>query len=319
MFDLKKVFIDIYEVSLTLFKIMIPTVIIVKVLQEFGIVFILNNIMEPLTSIIGLPVEVTIVLTTTMLTNLYTGLIVFSGIALSSDFNIAQATILATCMLLTHSLPIEVLISHKSGARIGPILIIRLAGGFFLCFILNQIFILTGWLSEPATLTLPQLFQSDSLLDWIINQAKGFAFIQAIIILLMFLLEFFRSIGLERLIRIMMKPFFKFIGVGDQAATIAIVGVTLGVSFGGGLLIKEVKSGKIPKKDVFGVLCFINLIHSVFEDTSLMMLLGANLFIILVIRTIFSILTVFVIMRITLKLPDYFWDKFLTNKNIPAK
>ena len=40
-------------------------------------------------------------------------------------------------------------------------------------------------------------------------------------------------------------------GVGDKAATIAVVGVTLGLGFGGGLLIKEVSSGNIPKEDVF--------------------------------------------------------------------
>ena len=66
-------------------------------------------------------------------------------------------------------------------------------------------------------------------------------------------------------------------GVGDKAATIAVVGVTLGQS-GGGLLIKGVSSGNIPKEDVFGVLSFLNLSHSVFEDTAVAMLLGPNLY-----------------------------------------
>ena len=106
-------------------------------------------------------------------------------------------------------------------------------------------------------------------------------------------------------------------GIGDQAATIAIVGVTLGISFGGGLLIKEVESGTIPKKDVFGVLCFINLLHSVFEDTSVAMLLGPSLFIILVVRIIFTVLLVVLLMRIVTLLPDIIWQNFLTNNNIP--
>ena len=36
-------------------------------------------------------------------------------------------------------------------------------------------------------------------------------------------------------------------------STIAIVGVTLGLGFGGGLLIKDVETGEIPKEDVFGI------------------------------------------------------------------
>ena len=319
MLDLKKVFKDIYEVSLTLFKIMIPTIIVVKILQEFGIVYYLNNLMEPLTSLVGLPAEIAIVITTTMLTNLYAGLIVFSGVTLSSDLTIAQATILATCMLFTHALPVEVLISHKSGARIGIILFLRVAGGFFLCFVLNQVFIFTGWLSEPTTVSLPQFAQSESLLDWTLNQFKGLVFIQIVIVILLFTLELIRVIGIEKIIRFLIKPFLKLIGIGEQASTIAVVGVTLGVSFGGGLLIKEVKSGKIPKKDVFGTLCFINLTHSVFEDTSLMMLLGANLFIILFIRAVYSMLIVAIVMYFSMKLPEYLWNKLLTNKNIPTK
>ena len=44
-------------------------------------------------------------------------------------------------------------------------------------------------------------------------------------------------------------------GVGDKAATIAVVGVTLGLGFGGGLLIK-VSSGNIPKEDVLACWAF---------------------------------------------------------------
>ncbi len=79
-FQLRKTCVDIVDVSVTLFKIMIPTLIVVKILEEIGVVLILNQIMAPLTSLMGLPVEMAIVLTTTMLTNPYAGLIVFSNL-----------------------------------------------------------------------------------------------------------------------------------------------------------------------------------------------------------------------------------------------
>ena len=91
--------------------------------------------------------------------------------------------------------------------------------------------------------------------DWAIEQIKALIFVQIVIIVLLFFLEGLRVIGVERLIKIALNPFLRFMG-GDQAATIAVVGVTLGLGFGGGLLIKEVASGTIPKKDVFGVLSF---------------------------------------------------------------
>ena len=70
-FRMKKTCVDIVDVSFTLFKIMIPTLILVKTLEELGVVLMLNQIMAPLTSLMGLPVEMAIVLTTTMLTNPY--------------------------------------------------------------------------------------------------------------------------------------------------------------------------------------------------------------------------------------------------------
>jgi hypothetical protein len=317
MFNIRKVTRDIIDVSLTLFKIMIPTLIVVKIVQDLGGIIILNNIMTPLLSVIGLPNQMAIVITTTMLTNPYVGLIVFSNLSISGDFSIAQASILASFMLLTHSLPIEVLISRKSGARARAILTLRIGAAFVLCYFLHTIFSMTGWLSDPAPVALPDVSASNTLFAWILAQIKGLLFIQLIIIILIFFLELLRIIGVEKLIRIALSPFLRFMGIGDQAATIAIVGVTLGISFGGGLLIKEVESGTIPKKDVFGVLCFINLLHSVFEDTSVAMLLGPSLFIILVVRIIFTVLLVVLLMRIVTLLPDIIWQNFLTNNNIP--
>ena len=317
MFSIRNVIRDIIDISLTLFKIMIPTLIVVKIIQDLGGIVILNALMTPVLSLIGLPDQMAIVLTTTMLTNPYVGLLVFSNLNVSADFSTAQASILATFMLLTHSLPVEILISRRCGIRARAILLLRIGGAFVLCYLLHVIFSITGCLSDPALTTLPDVTAPNTFFDWALGQLKGLLFVQLIIIILVLFLELLRAVGIERLIRITLRPFLKSMGIGDQAATIAIVGVTLGIGFGGGLLIKEVGSGKIPKKEVFAVLCFINLLHSVFEDTSVVMLFGPSLLIILVVRTIFAILVVALLMRVVLLLPDIVWNKFLTNDNIP--
>ena len=45
MFPVRKVVTDIIDVSVTLFKIMIPTLIVVKLLQEIGVVELLNHVL----------------------------------------------------------------------------------------------------------------------------------------------------------------------------------------------------------------------------------------------------------------------------------
>jgi hypothetical protein len=69
---------------------------------------------------------------------------------------------------------------------------------------------------------------------------------------------------------------------------------------------------------VFGVLSFLNLLHSVFEDTSVVMLMGPNLFIVLVGRTLYAMLFVYVLMRVAKALPEAAWHRFLTNNQIPT-
>ena len=309
---------DIIDVSVELFKIMIPTLIVVKLLQELGIVDLLTALLAPAMSFIGLSADLAVVLTTTMLTNPYAGLIVFAGSPAVEGLTVGQASIAASFMLFTHSLPVEVLISRKAGVRMRVTVLLRIGGAFLFCFILHHILQLTGWLNAQAFVSLPQFTQSSSLLEWGVDQIKGLIFVQLVIIVLLFFLEFLRIIGVERLIRMALHPFLKFMGVGDKAATIAVVGVTLGLGFGGGLLIKEVSKAEIPRKDVFGVLCFINLLHSVFEDTSVVMLLGPNLLIVLIGRTLYAMLIVYALMRVVKSLPDAVWLRYLTNNRIPA-
>ncbi len=317
--NVKKVIADIIEVSVTLFKIMIPTLIVVKILQEIGIVGLLTALMEPAMSIIGLPAEMAVVLTTTMLTNPYAGLIVFAGMPLDGGLSMAEATLAASFMLFTHSLPVEVLISRKAGVRARVTILLRVGGAVLFCAVLDYVLSATGMLAGPAFVSLPQFTPAAGLDIWVIDQIKGLLFVQLVIIVLLFLLEFLRIIGVERLIRMALHPFLKFMGVGDKAATIAVVGVTLGLGFGGGLLIKEVAGGHIPRRDVFGVLCFINLLHSLFEDTSVVMLMGPNLGIILVGRMLYSMLFIFVLMHLVHNLPERWWQTMLTNDNIPPQ
>ena len=310
---------DIIEVSWELFKIMIPTLIIVKILTEIGVVSQLDSVCAPLLSVIGLPANLVVVVTTTMLTNPYAGLIVFSGIPLADNFSVAQASILAVFMLFTHSLPVEVLISRRAGVRMRVVLFARVGGGFICCAFLNQLFAFTGWFAEPAFISLPEFVVTNNLFDWGVSQVKGLVMVQLIIIVLLGFLALLKAVGIEALMHRLLAPFLSLLGIGGRASTIAVVGVTLGLGFGGGLLIKEVKSGSIPRSDVFGVLVFINLFHSVIEDTAVVLLLGPSLIVIVLGRFLFTILFVWITMLGVGSLSDSVWRNMLTNRNIPEK
>ena len=310
---------NIFEITYELFRIMIPTLIIVKILQELGFVDILNNLLSPLMFLVGLPEEIGIVVTTTILTSPYTGLAVLAGLPLENGLTSAQASVLGLLILFAHSLPIEALICRRAGVRIRATIFVRLILGFLFCVMLHQFLNATNLLSSQATIIIPFSEPSPILLDWVFNQIKTLFIIFIIIVLIVILIEIFKYIGIQRLIELSLKPFLNLIGVGERASTIAVVGVTLGIGFGGGLLIQEVKSGKIKYKDVFGVITLIGMLHSVIEDTVLVSLMGANIFITLLLRCILTLLCVYLILKIFSNYSEDFWKKYLVNENIPKQ
>jgi hypothetical protein len=317
MNKIKELSISSYEITYELFKIMIPTLIVIKILEEIGFVDILNKFCAPLMLLLGLPEAISLVFTTSMLTSPYAGLIIFSGLSLDTSFTAAQASVLGLLILFTHSLPIEVIICRKVGVRARAMIFVRLGLGVLSCYLLNIFFQVTGYMNYPATILLPSLQSAPDILSWVMSQLKGLGMIFIIIIALVIILDFLKYIGVEKLIEKALKPFLNFLGVGEKASTIAVVGVTLGIGFGAGLLIKEVKTGKLHYKDVFGIIILIGMLHSIIEDTAVVSLIGSNLIVTLFLRAVLTLCIVYIFMRLGKKFTEEFWQKHLTNYNIP--
>ncbi len=319
MYKIKTIAKNIFSITYNLFKVMIPTIVIVKILEDLGFVVLLNNFLSPLMSLLDLPQELSIVFTTTMLTNIYSGLVIFSGINLESPLSSGQVSILGLLMLFTHSLPLEAMICRKAGVRIRVVLFTRLFIGFLACFILNKIIIFFGLLNEQAVIIIPQTTQQISLYDWVNVQLKMLSLVCILITTIVIVLEIFKYLKIQKLIELSLKPFLSFLNIGKEASTIVLVGATLGISFGGGLLIQEVKSGKIYFKDVFGALVLLGLFHSLIEDTGLVSLMGANIIIIFFIRVLIALLVTCLLIKLLSKSTDLFWKKHLINNNIKEK
>lgn len=321
IYDFQKVSKDIVTVSLALFRIMIPTIIIVKIAQEMGADDLLVALFAPLMSAMDLPASMAIVLVTTLLTNPYAGIIVATSVAEIANLTVGQMSIVALFMLFTHGLPLEAMVSRRVGVQLWFIVSLRVLTAFLSGILLAKIFAITGWYSAPAPVNFLQLsgLQTGdaSLGAWVMAQIGAILAIQLVIIVLVAGLELLRLLGVERFMTWLLRPVLRVMGIGDRASTIAIVGVTLGLSFGSGLLMKDVATGTICKRDVFGVVCFVNLIHSVIEDTAIVLILGPSLFVILFVRLVISVLITMLVMAGARLLPDHLWQVYLTNHHIP--
>ena len=200
----KSVLRDIVTVSVALFRVMIPTLIVVKLAQMVGAVDVLTKLAAPVVTLMGLPEDVAIVLTTTALTNPYAGLMVLAATPIEGGLNIGQASIMASFMLFTHGLPVEAAISRQAGIKATAVIVLRLAAAVLFGILLHVVFQATGALQGAALMNLPQFTENADLVTWALDQIKGLVFVFCVIVVLLFFLEGLRVIGVERVMRAMM-------------------------------------------------------------------------------------------------------------------
>jgi hypothetical protein len=304
---------DVLRTSGVLFKIMIPVSIVVKILQELGAITFIGDMLYPVMKYVGLPGEFGLVWATGMITNLFGGIIAFISISDGFSLSVAQVTTLAMMMLVAHTFPIELPIARRSGVRIPVMFIIRFGFGFLFGWIIFKFSQVTGWYSETAHIAWkPNHTPDPSLMGWIISQLKNYLVILCFIFCLILLIRILKLVGILDAINKGLTPFLRFLGIGGEVATIALVGLTLGIVYGGALIINEAKTNpRISKKDVFYALTLMGLCHSVIEDTILMVSLGASFFGVFVIRLILAVLVVFLLVKLTQFLSEKSWNRFL--------
>lgn len=288
---------EIYSVSITLFRLMIPVILVVKLLEELGGVELLAAVLGPLMSMIGLPDSMGLVWAATLSANIYAGMLVFFTQSQQEVLSVAQVTVVAGLLLMAHGLPIEARIAQKAGVRLGATLLVRIGGGLLFAALLNLIYSQGGWLQNPNELYWQPDPVDSSLGGWALAQVKSLLMIQLVIILLLSGLKVLRLLGVERLMTWLLQPLLRLLGIGREATSITIIGVTLGLSFGGALLIREAQAGHVSKRDVFASMAFLGLCHSLIEDTLLVMLLGAHLSGVLCLRLAFSLITIALMTR----------------------
>lgn len=289
---------EVLSVYATLLKVMVPALIVVKALDMVGGTRWLAWLLSPAMQLAGLPDTMGIVWAAAMLANIYTAMIVFAGIAAHEPLTVAQVTVLGTMILVAHSLPVEGAVARTVGVSWRATLTIRIGGALLLGMLLNLAYSAGGWLQMPSRLLWEPEALESGLLAWGLDQLRMLGWILVVIAALMASLRLLRILGIERLMHALLAPVLDLIGIGKEAGNITIIGATLGLSFGAGLLIREARAGVLNRRDIFLAMAFLGLCHSVIEDTLLIVLLGADLSGILWARLFFALVAIAVLARI---------------------
>ena len=310
----KKILVNIFQettkIFWILFKVILPVIIVIRALELIGAIPFLAKFLEPLTSFIGIDGSLGLVWMAAILVNIYAGLAAFASLQAIFDYSVAETTILGLIILIAHSLPIGVAIAKKS--RISWIfnLSFRFLNAIIAGKILNLIFTKYELFSKPnqSVLQVPNEFVSN--FEWAILQIQNFFIIFLIIFFIITTINVLKALGVWTFIINIMKIPLSYLGMSEKVANIILIGLTLGISFGGGFLIEESKKNNISKKDILLSLSFLSLCHSIIEDTILILLLGSHISGILFFRFIYTVIII-LLMKILLETK---MQKFILSK-----
>jgi hypothetical protein len=154
-----------------------------------------------------------------------------------------------------------------------------------------------------------------SWLGWTQAEIKNLVVIFLIILALIFVMRLLAWLKIIDLLEKLLEPILTRLGMSRAAAPTTIIGMILGLSYGGGLIIQEAHSGRLGKYDVFFSLALLSICHSIIEDGLLMVLLGGHLSGVLWARVLFSLLVIYLLVKIVHRMPDAAFNRLLIRKS----
>lgn len=296
-----------------LLKAMVPVMILVRIGIEYGLIDIVAQGFEPLMELVGLPAATGLVWAAGILVNTYASAAVLLGVFPGLELTVAQVTVLLSMVLIAHALPVEQIISRRAGVSFVFSSGLRFGGALLYGFILNATYQWGDWLQQPAELSwLAGGSQVDApWAEWAVSSLSSLFWLFWVILALVTALKLLDILKITAFLQRLLTPILRLMGISNKAASLTMVGALLGLSFGGGLIIKEARAGHLAPRDIVLSLCFMALSHSLIEDTLFMLALGGDLSGLLVGRFVFAVVVTAALARVVHAMNDAQFHRLL--------
>ena len=302
---------DTVGVYWELVRIIIPVSIITQALNAGGIIEAVAPVLSPVMTLYALPPELAFAWLVGILVGMWGAVSIIFALVSPAEMSVADMTIFSALLLFAHGLPIEQKIIQKAGPRIVVTVLLRLIGGMIFAGILHGIFSATGWLSTPLDPTWTPMGGATGWTAFFINLAETLVWMFIILLVLAVLLEALKASGLMTWLNRALAPLFGLSGIKGDARELTAVGMFLGISYGGGLLIREARRGTIEPRQIFLSCVFMGFAHGVIEDTLVMVALGADFSSIFFGRLVFAVAATALIALILRRVPGERFDRQL--------
>ena len=266
-------------------KLVIPIYILADILYFYNTLSYVAFLVEPFTSMIGLPSETSLAIISGIFLNLYAAV----AFAAPLDMTPHQWSILAVFLGVCHSLVVESVIMKKIGISNIYSYSLRFFAGLFLAYL--TYLMPSSWFEASLSEAIFEKQTYDTIGNLLIGSTSSALSLSVKIIILITTLIFIMDFIKTRKFILESK---KNVSKGFSIT----VGIFLGITYGAGILIEEAKSGAIKREDLFYIGTFLMICHAIIEDTLLFVIFGADFTMVIAIRTIAAIILSYIILKI---------------------
>jgi hypothetical protein len=266
-----------------LLKLTIPVSFAVFLLDFFGILNVIAGWVAPLFKLIGLSGQSSVVLITSFFTNIYSVIAVMTTLGTGHR----EGTILAVMCLISHALIVETAIQKRTGSAPWRMILIRLSASFIAAWMLNLILPEETASSTGAILGQSRTF-STVLMSWLGDISVTTIKIVILVNLLLILQKILNEFGLIKWILKPFVPLLKVMGLPANTGFLWMVAYTLGLSYGGAIMISQSEEGKLSREDADLLNHHIAVSHSQLEDPLLFVAVGYPIAILIIPRILLS-------------------------------
>lgn len=295
------------QMTWTLGKVIFPITLLVSILQHTPLLPWIIQKLAPFMGIIGLSGEAAVPLVLGNALNLYAAI----GAIVTFEFTVKEVFIMAVMLSFSHNLFIESSVAARVGINWWLISGLRIS--------LALIFgLLIHWMwrggQQMAQYGLIQS-EEETLTSWSQMIGQGFykafmAVVQlaVIVLVLMVVMQYLREVGILDKFSKLLAPFMRILGLGENALLILVAGLTVGLTFGAGIMLQSMQEKQVSKRDMVLALVFLVSCHAVIEDTVIFIPLGIPVWPLLLIRLI----TAFVLTMVI----SYIWRQYEKRRDI---
>ena len=275
------------KTAIWLLKLTIPVSFAVFLLDFLGILNVIAGWVAPLFKLIGLSGQASIVLITSFFTNIYSVIAVMTTLGIGHR----EGTILAVMCLISHALIVETAIQKRTGSSPWRMVLTRISASFIAAWGLNLLLPGEMIITDESFIRETKAFQT-AMINWLTDMSITTIKIIILVNLLLILQRILNEFGLIKWILKPFIPLLRLMGLPANTGFLWMIANTLGLSYGGAIMISESEEGKLSNEDADLLNHHIAVSHSQLEDPLLFVAIGYPIFVLIWPRILLAIVFV---------------------------